>query len=61
MPKFIISKVTVHWKGGKQEEVKDVELDAPFTPANDSRTKELLLEKFKCEKIGGVYTPVKKI
>ncbi|MBK5213270.1 MAG: hypothetical protein JJE55_06390 [Flavobacteriaceae bacterium] len=61
MPKFIIAKVTVRWGGGRSEEIKDVELITPFTPANDNRTKELLLQKFGCQSIGGVYTPVKKI
>ena len=61
MPRFIISKVTVRWGGGRSEEVKNVELFAPFTPANDNRTKELLQEKFGCQSIGGVYTPIKKV
>ncbi len=62
MPKFIISKVTVRWGGGRVEEIRNVELIAPFTPKNDNRTKELLESKFTgCQSIGGVYTPIKQI
>lgn len=61
MPKYVISKVDVRWGGGRSEQLKDVQLIAPFTPANDSKTKDLLVKKIGCESIGGVYTPIKKI
>lgn len=61
MPKFIISKVTVRWEGGREEQLENLELFAPFTPQNDNRTKELLLQKIGCKSVGGVYPPIKKI
>jgi len=62
MPKFIISKVTVRWGGGRVEQIDDVELVAPFTPKNDNRTRQLLENKFAgCQSIGGISTPIKQI
>ena len=62
MPRFIISKVTVRWGGGRSEEFHDVELISSFTPRNDNRTKKLLEQKFiGCQSIGGVYTPIRKV
>lgn len=62
MPKFIISKVSVHWSGRGIETFENVEVNTPFTPSNDNRTKEVLKAQFPgCKSIGAVYTPIKKI
>lgn len=61
MPKFIIEKVTVHWAGRGTETIENVEVVSQYTPSNDTRTKELLKQKFPdCKSIGAVYG-VKKI
>jgi len=61
MPKYIIARVHVRWDGGRSEDLKDVELIAPFTPSNDNRTRDLIIEKLGCQSIGDVHTPIKKI
>ena len=61
MPKFIISKVSVSWGGGRSEQLNDVELVSPSTPKNDNQTKDLLKQKLGCEKVTGIYTPVTKV
>lgn len=61
MPKYIIEKVTVHWKGRGTETIENVEVNSSFTPSNDNRTKELLKPMFPdCKAIGAVYN-VKKV
>jgi hypothetical protein len=61
MPKYLIKRVNVRWSGGRAETLTDVELVAPFTPSNDSRTKDLLERQIGCERVASIATPATKI